>query len=212
MVNWQNTPNSSVQCTPFSIWLLLLSSRGRTYFPHMDVGWLFDTLEKEMATHSSVHAWRIPGMGEPGGLPSMGSHRVRHDWSDLAAEAAKRMPWNWCLFRSKPRTQAFHALVLPPRPLTAIRTGQASLLNKGHHLSQGLPRAASFQTTEELSANTWVSQGAQSSPVQDGRMVQGTWKFRGKVHCCLKPPVSNFQSVINGHLGSPSLFSVQLQG
>ena len=41
-----------------------------------------------MATHSSVFAWRIPGMGEPGGLPSMGSHRVGHDWSDLAAAAA----------------------------------------------------------------------------------------------------------------------------
>ena len=38
-----------------------------------------DPLEKEMATHSSVLAWRIPGMGEPDGLPSMGSHRVRHD-------------------------------------------------------------------------------------------------------------------------------------
>ena len=45
----------------------------------------FHALEKEMATHSSVLAWRIPGMGEPGGLPSMGSHRVRHDRSDLAA-------------------------------------------------------------------------------------------------------------------------------
>ena len=45
----------------------------------------FHALEKEMATHSSVLAWRIPGMGEPGGLPSMGSHRVGHDWSDLAA-------------------------------------------------------------------------------------------------------------------------------
>ena len=42
-------------------------------------------LETEMATHSSVLAWRIPGMGEPGGLPSMGSHRVGHDGSDLAA-------------------------------------------------------------------------------------------------------------------------------
>ena len=42
-------------------------------------------LEKEMATHSSVLAWRIPGMGVPGGGPSMGSHRVGHDWSDLAA-------------------------------------------------------------------------------------------------------------------------------
>ena len=39
----------------------------------------FHALEKEMATHSSVLALRIPGMGEPGGLPSMGSHRVRHD-------------------------------------------------------------------------------------------------------------------------------------
>ena len=39
----------------------------------------FHALEKEMATHSSVLAWRIPGVEEPGGLPSMGSHRVRHD-------------------------------------------------------------------------------------------------------------------------------------
>ena len=42
-----------------------------------------------MATHSSVLAWRIPGMGEPGGLPSMGSHGVGHDWSDFAAAAAR---------------------------------------------------------------------------------------------------------------------------
>ena len=49
-------------------------------------------LEKEMATHSSVLAWRIPGTGEPCGLPSMGSHRVGHDWSDLAAAA---VCWNF---------------------------------------------------------------------------------------------------------------------
>ena len=42
-----------------------------------------------MATHSHILAWRIPGTGEPGGLPSVGSHRVGHDWSDLAAAAAK---------------------------------------------------------------------------------------------------------------------------
>ena len=47
----------------------------------------FHALEKEMATHSSVLAWRIPGTAEPGGLPSMGSHRVGHDWSNLAAAA-----------------------------------------------------------------------------------------------------------------------------
>ena len=45
-------------------------------------------VEKEMATHSSVLAWRIPGAGEPGGLLSLGLHRVGHDWSDLAAAAA----------------------------------------------------------------------------------------------------------------------------
>ena len=48
----------------------------------------FHSLEKEMPTHSSVLAWRIPGMEELGRLPSMGSHRVGHDWSNLAAAAA----------------------------------------------------------------------------------------------------------------------------
>ena len=48
---------------------------------------LFPALEKEVATHSSVLAWRIPWTGQPGGLPSMGSHRVGHDCSDLAAAA-----------------------------------------------------------------------------------------------------------------------------
>ena len=48
----------------------------------------FHALEKEMATHSSVLAWRSPGTEEPSGLPSMGSHRVGHDWSDLALALA----------------------------------------------------------------------------------------------------------------------------
>ena len=52
-----------------------------------------------MATHSSILAWRIPGTEEPGGLPSMGSHRVGHDWSDLAAAAAwnigKQYQWSY---------------------------------------------------------------------------------------------------------------------
>ena len=48
----------------------------------------FHALEKEMATHSSVLVWRIPGTEAPGGLPFVGSHRVRHDWSDLAVAAA----------------------------------------------------------------------------------------------------------------------------
>ena len=55
----------------------------------------FHALEKEMTTHSSVLAWRIPGMGEPGGLPSMGSHRVGHDWSDLACNVCNF--WLQCI-------------------------------------------------------------------------------------------------------------------
>ena len=62
----------------------------------------FHALEEEMSTHSSGLAWRLPGTAEPGGLPSMGSHRVRHDWSHLAAAAAKPLDvrkagrlWSW---------------------------------------------------------------------------------------------------------------------
>ena len=47
-------------------------------------------LEKELATHSRALAWRIPGTAEPGGLPSMGWNRVRHDWSDLAVGGLKK--------------------------------------------------------------------------------------------------------------------------
>ena len=56
----------------------------------------FHALEKAMATHSSVLAWRIPGTGEPGGLPSMGSHRVGQDRSDLAAAAACHLSYRFC--------------------------------------------------------------------------------------------------------------------
>ena len=71
--------------------LLLLMSRGaweatvhqvaegQTRLSDFTFTFHFHALEKEMATHSNVLAWRIPGTAEPGGLPSMGSHRVRHD-------------------------------------------------------------------------------------------------------------------------------------
>ena len=62
-------------------------AKSRTRLSDFTFTFHFPTLEKEMATHSSVLAWRIPGTGEPGGLPSVGSHRVGHDWSDLAAAA-----------------------------------------------------------------------------------------------------------------------------
>ena len=63
-------------------------AKGWTWLSDFIFTFHFPALEKEMATHSSVLAWRIPGTGEPGALPSIGLHRVRHDWSDLAAAAA----------------------------------------------------------------------------------------------------------------------------
>ena len=54
-------------------------AKSRTQLSDLTFTFHFHALEKEMATHSSVLAWRIPGTGEPGGLPSMGSHRVGHD-------------------------------------------------------------------------------------------------------------------------------------
>ena len=63
-------------------------TEGRTRLSDFPFTFHCHALEKEMATHSSVLAWRIPGIGEPGGLPSMGSHRVGHNLSNLAAAAA----------------------------------------------------------------------------------------------------------------------------
>jgi len=68
-------------------------AEGQTRLSDFTFTFHFHALEKEMATHSSVLAWRIPGTGEPGGLPSVGLHRVGHDWSDLAA-----VNWTQCLY------------------------------------------------------------------------------------------------------------------
>ena len=71
-----------------------------------------------MATHSSVLAWRIPRAGEPGGLPSMGSHRVGHDWSDLAAAAYlmiqfKNLRIGGSLFKRQRWTFPLYSKVMP---------------------------------------------------------------------------------------------------
>ena len=68
-------------------------ARSQTRLSDFTFTFHFHALEKEMATHSSVLAWRILGMAEPGGLPSMGSHRVGHDWSDLAQFESDAVSW-----------------------------------------------------------------------------------------------------------------------
>ena len=76
-IDWSNVPKTCFKKYSFKIYLMKTNTES-IIFP----------LKKEMATHSSVLAWRIPGMGEPGELPSTGSHGVRHDWSNLVAVAA----------------------------------------------------------------------------------------------------------------------------
>ena len=78
-----------VGCSP---WV----ATSRTWLSDFTFTFHFHALEKEMATRSSVLAWGIPGTAGPGGLPSMGSHRVEHNWSDLAAAARE---WSQSIYQ-----------------------------------------------------------------------------------------------------------------
>ena len=66
-------------CTSGASTLAVTRLKSRAQQSNFTFTFHFHALEKEMATHSNVFAWRIPGMGEPGGLPSLGSHRVGHE-------------------------------------------------------------------------------------------------------------------------------------
>ena len=87
---WDKGQNRIFICLVDSDTYMILTSKVH-YRCLWSVCSLGEKTEKAMAPHSSVLAWRIPRTEEPGGLPSTGSHRVRHDWSDLAAAAAARM-------------------------------------------------------------------------------------------------------------------------
>ena len=92
-------------------------TKSRTRLSNFSFTSHFHALEKKMATHSSVLAWRIPGMGEPGGLPSMGLHRVGHDWSDLTAVAAawrRFMSSYWLIFPGVRSSLVFSGFGLKP--------------------------------------------------------------------------------------------------
>ena len=92
-------------------------AKSRTRLSNFTFPFHFHALEKEMATHCSVLAWRIPGTGEPGGLPSMGSHRLSDTtWSDVAAAASP----------SSLHVDLVKSSILPPWP----NKSQAAILNK----------------------------------------------------------------------------------
>ena len=98
---------------------------------------------KAMATHSSVLAWRIPGKGEPGGLPSMGSHRVRHGWSDLAAAAAAAA--------AVTRPRISEILLIFPSPLIHGRNSYRLLKSCFEVSPAEIPCFIPFFQVEELS-------------------------------------------------------------
>ena len=96
-------------------------AEGRTRLSDFTFTFHFHALEKEVAIHSSVLAWRIPGTGELGRLPSMGSHRVGHDWSNLAAAAA------WLLLHCKSRVKQ---LWVRPNASQSLKSLLSGLLQK----------------------------------------------------------------------------------
>ena len=84
--------------------------------------------EKAMAPHSSTLAWKIPGMEKPGGLPSVGLHRVRHDWSDLAAAAAACMYIYMHMLSRFSHVWLCHPMDYSPRGSSVHGISQAKML------------------------------------------------------------------------------------
>ena len=127
-------------------------SKSRTRLSDFTFTFHFHALEKEMATHSSILAWRIPGMGEPGGLPSMGSHRVRHDWSDLAAAAVCSVRFPGCCF-----WPLSHVWLLRPHRLPGSSvhgTSQARLLE---WVAISLTRVSRYSCTMTRAITFWAT-------------------------------------------------------
>ena len=130
-----------------------------------------------MATHSSILAWRIPGTGEPGGLPSMGSHRVRHDWNDLAAAAAAvvkqsaiyiaghqaRRPGSYCLKDPdslKAFTGRFLSIGLGRRVVGCVvilRTFFWSVRGEAIRNQHYQPSGSNQSRVYEIVGNTWLT-------------------------------------------------------
>ena len=99
-------------------------SKSQTWLSDFTVTFHFHSLEKEMATHSSGLAWTIPGMGDPGGRPSIRSHRVGHDWSDLAAAAAAEFL----------KGSIYHLL----EPVLKVLKTRSFFLLRVHHYNMGV--------------------------------------------------------------------------
>ena len=118
-------------------------AKSRTRLSDFTFTFHFHASEKEMATHYSVLVWRIPGTAEPGGLLSMGSYRVGHDWSDLAAATvAVCVCINICLYRcmwSEVKWKSLSRFWLFVTPWTVTHQAPLSMLFSRQKYWSGLP-------------------------------------------------------------------------
>ena len=101
---------------------------------------LEDPLEKEMATHSSILAWRIPWTEEPGGLQTTGSQRVRHNWSDRAHTHTSENRDLLLYFRPRPRNPAPISFLFLPCLMLPFFSLSIILTTFRHDLFKSLPR------------------------------------------------------------------------
>ena len=131
-------------------------AKSQTWLSDFTFTFHYHALEKEMAPHSSVLAWRIPGTGEPGWLPSMGSHGVGHDWRDLAAAAAAALVFFPSLL--------FHMSHIPCHQMWEVHTLRLffqlsfpwSLIMKPCLISQWISKIIYFFKKQQH-YETWVS-------------------------------------------------------
>ena len=127
----------------------------------------FPALEKALATHSSVLVWRIPGTGESGGLPSVGSHRVGHDWSDLVSSSRSRkgQPLQCSCLRNSMDRGAWWATVCGAWKRHNIHThSHTNTFKYGHLLKEPwLHIMASFPLLSNLGSHFFGLDGKESS-------------------------------------------------
>ena len=180
--------------TPWNHW-------GSTRLSDFTFTFHFRALVKEMAIHSSVLAWRIPGTEETDGLPSMGSHRVRHNWSNLAAAAASNQ--NFTLEMSYVSTlflSCHHHFLLFLLKKT-IFSSLSSLLNNLHlyltyllffffWLREELEQVVNRNDEESRETLGHKSRGLVSSVICWGKMV-----FSG-LHKCLPERENKFSTKV----------------
>ena len=135
--------------------------KSRTRLSNFTFTFHFHALEKEMATHPSTLAWRIPGIEGPCGLQSMGSHRVGHDWSDLAAAAACYYGWPQdCMWFSLPPSSAIHSRFPSPSAGSCEGLYHLPVLWPRHSFQRGpewsQPLENKLYSTQTICSYNWV--------------------------------------------------------